>query len=303
MSVSNGQHRIVSSSNGSPRRKLPISANRLAANRRNAVRSTGPRTAAGKKRSARNALKHGLCAREWFPEKIAPLINSPVLPGECAATFETIKEELCDEFHPRTASERWIINTIADQMWRLMRANVIERHLLDDGAARLARRRRRSTYHANGEDTVTAAQVMASLFAGESSAMMLLTRYQRALNSTVLRLFVRLQALRKRPNEDLYSWEERLAAKESALCGTFPVVTHPPRSTEHSHSNPPPPKPNPLQQAANAVPLPVVTPTPDETKPLFDSTDREADTMVPSKARNLNRPDGPGSGDPSLRSG
>jgi hypothetical protein len=33
---------------------------RLAANRRNALRSTGPKSAAGKQRAARNALKHGL---------------------------------------------------------------------------------------------------------------------------------------------------------------------------------------------------------------------------------------------------
>ena len=38
----------------------PASAARVAANRRNAQLSTGPRTAEGKARSRRNALKHGL---------------------------------------------------------------------------------------------------------------------------------------------------------------------------------------------------------------------------------------------------
>src|SRR5215203_5577256 len=37
-----------------------ISSEKQAANRRNASRSTGPRTARGKARSKRNALKHGL---------------------------------------------------------------------------------------------------------------------------------------------------------------------------------------------------------------------------------------------------
>lgn len=36
------------------------SAKKIAANRRNALRSTGPRTGAGKARSRGNALKHGL---------------------------------------------------------------------------------------------------------------------------------------------------------------------------------------------------------------------------------------------------
>lgn len=34
----------------------------IAANRRNAMRSTGPKTAAGKRRSSQNSLKHGLTA-------------------------------------------------------------------------------------------------------------------------------------------------------------------------------------------------------------------------------------------------
>jgi hypothetical protein len=39
-----------------------ISERKLAANRRNAAQSTGPRTRAGKLRSCRNALKHGLAS-------------------------------------------------------------------------------------------------------------------------------------------------------------------------------------------------------------------------------------------------
>ena len=38
---------------------MPISQKQLLANRRNAQKSTGPRTALGKFRSSRNALKHG----------------------------------------------------------------------------------------------------------------------------------------------------------------------------------------------------------------------------------------------------
>ena len=45
-----------------PRTGRPTSQRRIDANRRNAQRSTGPRTPQGKKRSSRNALKHGFCS-------------------------------------------------------------------------------------------------------------------------------------------------------------------------------------------------------------------------------------------------
>ena len=42
--------------------KKDTSPNKIEANRRNAKKSTGPRSAAGKAKSSRNAVKHGLLA-------------------------------------------------------------------------------------------------------------------------------------------------------------------------------------------------------------------------------------------------
>ena len=47
-----------------------VSEARIAANRRNALLSTGPKTAEGKVRSRANALKHGLCASVCVPESL-----------------------------------------------------------------------------------------------------------------------------------------------------------------------------------------------------------------------------------------
>src|SRR4051794_37427473 len=55
-----------------PRAQRPPSAARIAANRRNAMKSTGPRTPAGKAVSRLNGVTHGLCSKV------------PVLPGEDA---------------------------------------------------------------------------------------------------------------------------------------------------------------------------------------------------------------------------
>lgn len=45
------------------------SARKIAANRNNAAKSTGPRTVSGKKRASRNATKHGLLAHVWAADR------------------------------------------------------------------------------------------------------------------------------------------------------------------------------------------------------------------------------------------
>jgi hypothetical protein len=51
------------------------SARKLAANRANARASTGPRTAARKARSARNAVRHGLCSKAWAVPEVGRAIE------------------------------------------------------------------------------------------------------------------------------------------------------------------------------------------------------------------------------------
>ncbi|MGC2476308.1 MAG: hypothetical protein WA485_18365, partial [Candidatus Sulfotelmatobacter sp.] len=47
----------------------PVSPKKLAANRKNAMRSTGPRTTKGKQRSSQNSYQHGFYSLRQFPNK------------------------------------------------------------------------------------------------------------------------------------------------------------------------------------------------------------------------------------------
>jgi hypothetical protein len=90
----------------------------IQANRANARRSTGPRTAAGKAKSSLNALKHGLRAQ------------ATVLPGENISDFHTLVDELENQFQPATALEWTLLRQLADAEWRMRRVPHIEAGVL-----------------------------------------------------------------------------------------------------------------------------------------------------------------------------
>jgi len=84
-----------------------LSEKRLAANRRNAERSTGPRSKAGKVRVARNAVKHGVFvdATRWRPEQ----------HGDFVRTLDGLRED----FHPQNARESGLVAAMADSYVRM----------------------------------------------------------------------------------------------------------------------------------------------------------------------------------------
>ena len=86
---------------------LRLTPQRLEANRRNAARSTGPRTARGKARVARNPIKHG-----FF---VAPERRSE----EQHRAFAELFEGLCDDFHPHSEREEVCVAMVADSYVRM----------------------------------------------------------------------------------------------------------------------------------------------------------------------------------------
>ena len=94
------------------------SERQIRANRLNAQKSTGPRTAAGKAASSKNALRHGLTAQQV------------VLEGEDAAVFDALKERFLREFNPASPMQEFLVERLIGLAWRLRRVPLFEAALL-----------------------------------------------------------------------------------------------------------------------------------------------------------------------------
>ena len=89
----------------------PISTRKLEANRRNAQRSTGPKTPKGKRTISRNATKHGILAGE--------VVNTAL--GERREDFYALLKELWEHHKPVGRAEEMDVEKIAVGSWRLKR--------------------------------------------------------------------------------------------------------------------------------------------------------------------------------------
>ena len=94
-----------------------VSEARISANRRNAQKSTGPRTEEGKSRSRANALKHGLCASAVVPESLE------LIAQRSREFFDTLK--------PQNEVHVWMVDQAAVASIRIERCQRIERRIRD----------------------------------------------------------------------------------------------------------------------------------------------------------------------------
>jgi hypothetical protein len=87
------------------------SIKQIEANRRNALKSTGPKTAAGKAAVRLNPLRHGLRARDV------------ILPDEDPEEFHRLCDDLEAEWQPRTRTEQFYLEQMAVSQWKLTRVD------------------------------------------------------------------------------------------------------------------------------------------------------------------------------------
>jgi len=101
-----------------------ISEARLAANRENAQKSSGPVTAEGKAKSSLNAVKHGLTgATVLFAN------------ADDAKNYARHVADYEQQFQPVSREERALVQSIADIRWRLATIPVLELAILALGSA------------------------------------------------------------------------------------------------------------------------------------------------------------------------
>jgi hypothetical protein len=99
------------------------SLKQIEANRRNALKSTGPTTPEGKERSRCNAIRHGLTA------------ETVIGALEDAEDYQAFEAAVIADYDAESAVERELVLRLASVLWRLRRATGIETALFESVTA------------------------------------------------------------------------------------------------------------------------------------------------------------------------
>jgi hypothetical protein len=226
----------------------------IAANRRNAQKSTGPKTPQGKRTVAQNAATHGLTAA------------APVIAGEDPAAFSRFRQQLLTELRPRGPLETMLADRIIDLSWRLKRTGRLQIATFDTLTA--------ADQPDGRPDPLALGRIAVSDFSSANVLDRLLMherRIEQSLYKTMLEL-QRLQFIRTKyqsllmDHEDYDDWEfresiaEEIQANETAKANAAELLTDHPdpecrqyaqelKQQLHEKSTEPP---NPPEQSAAA---------------------------------------------------
>jgi hypothetical protein len=155
----------------------------IEANRRNAQKSTGPKTEEGKAKSRFNALKHGMTA------------EVAVLPHEDKLSYEELRRTTIESYQPANGAELMLVDLIAINYWRLLRARRVETATMDLHIRAYKGRHGVSPLPSMDDDAG-----IATAFADPNNGLESILRYQ----TTVERAYFRaVEALRKMQNDRL----------------------------------------------------------------------------------------------------
>jgi len=101
----------------------------IIANRRNAQKSTGPRSRRGKAAVSQNAVQHGLSARQ--DARLGGASRSQIISSESQADFDLYRERMLSELAPASPMESMLAERIVTLSWRLKRVCRIQNQAID----------------------------------------------------------------------------------------------------------------------------------------------------------------------------
>jgi hypothetical protein len=127
------------------------SGRQIEANRRNALRSTGPRTEVGKQASRRNAVRHGLTA------------ETVISALEDAEDYKAFEATITADYDAQSAVERELVLRLASLLWRLRRATTMETGLFEIQATHLR------NYRQNRQLLSASPDIIHAVFQGANS--------------------------------------------------------------------------------------------------------------------------------------
>jgi hypothetical protein len=158
-------------------RHMASSEKKIAANRANAAKSTGPKTPRGKRNSSRNGIRHGVLAK-------AILID-----GESRDNLLKLCQALDEEYKPETPTEIALVTSATAARWRLIRLWMME-------SAGMVYEQRRQTDAEESRDPTTCAMLAFRSLNENSRHAELMVRYESRLDRQYHRAIDRLQQIR-----------------------------------------------------------------------------------------------------------
>ncbi|MGD0365616.1 MAG: hypothetical protein ABSC93_32430 [Bryobacteraceae bacterium] len=234
-----------------------LSQQQADSNRRNAQKSTGPRTPEGKAASSRNGLTHGLSGDKHF-----------ILEGEDPEAFLRLLQDLHDHLRPVGDSEELVVKRIAAAQWRLDRAFALETGIYREESTMLTGLdRQKRKYHefymnrdgkdSNPADPHEPDDLLARAFMAGGKGpdnFTRLVRYETAIERSIERGMKHLRALQ---------------AARNAQCPAVPEASHAPEPPAPEQPNLPSthldsknyeanPEPGAFPQSSPVPPSPVI---------------------------------------------
>jgi hypothetical protein len=179
----------------------------ILASRANGAKSRGPVTPEGKRKSSRNATRHGMLSQVLLIE------------GESQKNFITLFNQIYDEFQPRTGVETTLVENMAVNRWRQTR-------LLNLESAGITSQIRKRAQMAQGEhaDPATRAADAVKTLTDHSRLLEFLSRHETRCERQYDRSLKRLIELRAQKNANCRN-EPEPAPQAVETAGELPEPT------------------------------------------------------------------------------